>query len=156
MSEVKKMKCPFCGSENTSVIDSREIENGYVIRRRRICGNCNRRFTTYEKFEIFVLKRNGKEEVFDKNKIIRGLKNAFKKGAISVEKINQIADKIESDIKDEGLTRISSSEIGKRILDYLKEIDEVAYVRFASVYFDFRNIDEFKKIFQEFTKNNKK
>ncbi len=150
------MKCPFCGSENTSVIDSREIENGYVIRRRRICGNCNRRFTTYEKFEIFVLKRNGKEEVFDKNKIIRGLKNAFKKGAISVEKINQIADKIESDIKDEGLTRISSSEIGKRILDYLKEIDEVAYVRFASVYFDFRNIDEFKKIFQEFTKNNKK
>ncbi|MDK2849968.1 MAG: transcriptional repressor NrdR [Candidatus Woesearchaeota archaeon] len=150
------MRCPFCGSDNTSVIDSREIENGYVIRRRRICEQCKRRFTTYEKFEIFVIKRDGREELFDKRKIIIGLKNAFKKSTFPSDKINQIADRIENDLKTEGLTRVSSSEIGKRILNYLKEIDEVAYVRFASVYFDFRNIEEFKKVFHEFTKKTRK
>ncbi len=143
------MRCPFCGSDNTLVVDSREIENGYAIRRRRLCEDCKRRFTTYEKFRIIVVKKDGREEFFDRNKIINGLKNAFKKGTISISKINRIADNIESDIKEEGITRISSSDIGLRILKYLKNIDEVAYVRFASVYFDFRNLEEFKKIFED-------
>ncbi len=143
------MKCPFCGSENTKVIDSRENESKTVIRRRRLCLNCNRRFTTYERFEIIVLKKDGREEMFDKQKIIKGLEKAFEKRPVSKDTIIKIANEIENEIMKKGLSMIKSKEIGKMILNKIKNIDKVAYVRFASVYFEFADLKEFENILKE-------
>lgn len=150
------MKCPFCGNNNTQVIDSREIEQGMMVRRRRKCNHCGMRFTTYESFRIIVIKKDGREEFFDKNKIINGLTTALKKRNVTKDQISKIADEIEEEIKSQGKTRIASKEIGLYILRKLKDIDKVAYVRFASVYFEFKDIEEFSTILKELSINRKR
>jgi transcriptional repressor NrdR len=141
------MKCPFCGNPDSKVIDSRSAENGQVIRRRRECKNCRRRFTTFERFEQFpvaVVKRNGDKEPYRREKILVGLRKAFEKRPITSQQIEELASKIEAELRAEGKEEVPSSFIGMLVLKNLKEIDEVAYLRFASVYKDFKDITEFQ------------
>lgn len=141
------MRCPFCGAENTQVVDSRTVENGYSIRRRRECLKCGRRFTTYERREInkiiTVIKKNGEREPFNREKIIDGLLIATRKRPVPREKIEEIANTVENEILSEGENEVSSKKIGELVLKYLKDVDPVAYVRFASVYREFKDVDEF-------------
>ncbi len=148
------MKCPFCNNEETKVIDSRIIDSGNVVRRRRECPNCGCRFTTYERLEInvMVVKRDGRREKFDRDKIIRGMMKACEKRPISLEKIEEIATEIEDKIRKEGKKEVSSEYIGKLVMNYLRDLDAVAYVRFASVYRQFADISEFERILKEFKK----
>ena len=141
------MKCPFCGNPDSKVIDSRSAESGQVIRRRRECKNCKRRFTTFERFEQFpvaVVKRNGDKESYKREKILIGLRKAFEKRPVTSQQIEELASKIESELRAEGKEEVPSSFIGMLVLKCLKEIDEVAYLRFASVYKDFQSITEFQ------------
>lgn len=144
------MKCPFCSFEDTKVVDSRPVDG--KKRRRRECGRCGRRFTTYEAVEmpvLLVLKRDNTIELFDRNKLIKGLSTAVKKRPVSVEDINRIVDSIESGFANSMQDRITSREIGDIVLQELKKIDQVAYVRFASVYEDFSSIESFISIISE-------
>jgi transcriptional repressor NrdR len=141
------MKCPFCGNPDSKVIDSRSAENGQVIRRRRECKNCKRRFTTFERFEQFpvaVVKRNGDKEPYKREKILLGLRKAFEKRPVTSQQIEELASKIEAELRAEGNEEVPSSFIGMLVLKSLKEIDEVAYLRFASVYKDFQSVIEFQ------------
>lgn len=140
------MKCPFCGHAEDKVIDSRTGGAGDVIRRRRECEACSRRFTTYERVEDVlptVVKRGGGREPFDRQKLVRGARIACIKRPVSVERIEAIADAIEHEIQESERREVSSSELGERMMVHLRGIDEVAYVRFASVYRSFRDVDEF-------------
>lgn len=140
------MKCPFCGFSESKVIDSRAAEDGTTIKRRRECLECQKRYTTYEKIEtlpIMVVKRDQSREPFDKNKILKGLVRATMKRGISMEQMEKIADDIERNIANRMTAEISSEEIGTMVLERLKELDEVAYIRFASVYREFRDINTF-------------
>ena len=143
------MRCPFCGFDDTKVIDSREIEDGRIVRRRRECPKCGRRFTTYERYEsspLQVIKRDGRRELFDKQKIINGMLKACEKRNISIEKIRETADKIESELINkhpEG--EVKSKEIGRLVMKELKKLDPIAYIRFASVYKNFDDLNEFIK-----------
>lgn len=140
------MKCPFCGHAEDKVIDSRTGGAGDVIRRRRECEVCSRRFTTYERVEDVlptVVKRGGGREPFDRQKLVRGARIACIKRPVSVERIEAIADAIEHEIQESERREVSSSELGERMMVHLRGIDEVAYVRFASVYRSFRDVDEF-------------
>lgn len=144
------MKCPFCGVEDTKVVDSRPVDGRK--RRRRECTSCGKRFTTYESVEmpvLLVLKRDNTIELFDRNKLIKGLSTAVKKRPVSVEDINSIVDGVESWYANNMQTQITSSEIGNIVLQRLKEIDQVAYVRFASVYKDFNDVESFINIISE-------
>lgn len=152
----KYMKCPFCKNMDTGVIESRAMEDDTVIRRRRYCKKCKKRFTTHERIELvplIVIKKNENREVFDRGKIIKGIIKACEKRPISLEKITQIVDEIEEKLKQGAGNEISSQEIGRLVMDQLKMIDEVAYVRFASVYRHFEDIgsflDEINKIKKE-------
>ena len=140
------MKCPYCGHENTRVIDSRPAEEGATIRRRRECLDCQRRFTTYEIVErmpLVVIKRDGSRQSFDKVKLINGMVRACEKRPVSLNQLEQIADEIEQDLQS-GLEReISTVIIGEMVMSRLKDVDEVAYVRFASVYRSFKDINTF-------------
>ncbi len=141
------MRCPYCGNPDSKVIDSRGAENGQVIRRRRECKNCSKRFTTFERFEQFpvaVIKRNGDKEPYKREKILTGLRKAFEKRPVTSHEIENLANEIESELRAEGKKEIPASQIGMAVLKKLKEIDEVAYLRFASVYKDFKNITEFQ------------
>ena len=143
------MKCPFCG-EKTNVIDSRPSEG--KKRRRRECTLCGKRFTTYEVVEkpiLMVIKRNGSFEPFDRSKLIAGITTATKKRVISPETVSKIVDNIENKLADEMRTEVTTSELGDDVLAALKDIDLVAYVRFASVYKDFNDLDNFIKIVRE-------
>ncbi len=140
------MKCPFCAFSESKVIDSRSIEDNSAIRRRRECLSCGKRYTTYEKVEdipILVVKRDNSRENFDKNKIIVGLIRACQKRPVSRFQIEEIAADIERNISNSMISEISSAEIGEMVMDRLKEVDEVAYVRFASVYRQFKDISTF-------------
>jgi transcriptional repressor NrdR len=140
------MRCPFCATSEDKVIDSRQSKDGREIRRRRECVGCSRRFTTYERIEEalpVVVKADGRREPFDRNKIEKGLKRAAGKRPVSVEKITEIAEQVEREIGELGVKEITSPEIGERVLPQLRELDEVSYVRYASIYRDFRDIDEF-------------
>jgi transcriptional repressor NrdR len=140
------MKCPFCGHPDSGVVDSRVSATGELIRRRRSCEGCQRRFTTYERVDEIlptIVKKDGRREKFDRDKIIRGLRASCNKRPVSVEQIEAIADSIERDLQDRGEKEVSSSLIGEKAMARLREADEVAYVRFASVYRSFRDIDEF-------------
>ena len=142
------MRCPFCGTDEDKVIDSRQSKDGREIRRRRECLSCARRFTTYERVEEalpMVIKADGRREPFDRNKIVSGLKRAAAKRPVSMEALEEVAEKIERDISDLGRSEVAASEIGERVLPRLRQLDEVSYVRFASIYRDFRDIDEFAK-----------
>jgi len=140
------MKCPFCGHLENKVIDSRLSKDGGVIRRRRDCDECGRRFTTYERIEEvlpMVIKKDGRRELFDRGKVLAGLKRACEKRPVSVEDLEGIADKVEQSLQESGDREIPTSRIGERIMRELHELDEVAYVRFASVYRQFKDINQF-------------
>lgn len=141
------MKCPFCNNEDTRVIDSRPSDDNSVIRRRRQCDNCNKRFTTYEKVEtlpLAVIKKDLTRETYDRSKIESGVFRSCHKRPVSAEKINACVDDIENSIFNKGVKEISSSEIGEMVMERLKELDQVAYVRFASVYREFKDVNTFK------------
>lgn len=140
------MRCPNCGCEESKVVDSRPSEGNDAIRRRRECSRCGFRFTTYERKEempLLVVKRDGTKETFDRQKIMRGLVRATVKRNIPIKRLDQLIDSIESELRDEGVGEVTSQEIGSMVLKKLLEVDKVAYVRFASVYRDFKDIDEF-------------
>ena len=140
------MKCPFCTHLESKVTDSRVGTAGDVIRRRRECESCARRFTTYERVEDVlptVVKKDGRREPFDRQKLVRGLRIACNKRPVSIERIEAIADAIEREAQESERREVTASELGDRVMHHLRELDEVAYVRFASVYRSFRDIDEF-------------
>ena len=140
------MKCPFCAHLEDKVIDSRAAATGEVIRRRRECEGCSRRYTTYERVEAVlptVVKKDGRRELFDRQKLVRGLRTACNKRPVSIERIEAVADSIEREAQEAEKREISASELGERVMNHLRELDEVAYVRFASVYRSFRDVDEF-------------
>lgn len=140
------MKCPFCGEINNKVIDSRLSRDGNVIRRRRECIDCNRRFTTYEHIEeipIMIIKKDGRREVFNREKVGAGMKRACEKRNISINVIEEFIEDLERDLRETGEKEIPSSAIGERVMAKLHEIDDVAYVRFASVYREFKDVNDF-------------
>lgn len=140
------MKCPFCSHNDSRVIDSRAVEDGITIRRRRECPNCGRRFTTYEKYEetpLIVSKKDGRRELFDAKKLLGGLLKAFEKRPVSYEKVQEIADSIERELRMSGETEIESAKIGELVMQYLEDTDQIAYVRFASVYRQFADVKNF-------------
>ena len=147
------MKCPFCGHENTRVIDSRPADDNNSIRRRRVCDECDKRFTTYEKVEtipIIIIKKDNNRESYNREKIENGVMKACHKRPISADQLTGIVDEVETEIYAREEKEIPSSIIGELIMDKLKDIDTVAYVRFASVYREFKDIntfmDELKKV----------
>lgn len=147
------MKCPFCGHENTRVIDSRPAEENNSIRRRRVCDECNKRFTTYEKIEtipLIIIKKDENREAYDRAKIEAGVFRACHKRPVSAEQLNQLVEDIEVEIFNMEVKEIPSQIIGELVMNKLKDLDAVAYVRFASVYREFKDIntfmDELKKV----------
>lgn len=149
------MKCPFCGHKDSKVVDSRSSDGGNVIRRRRECLGCALRFTTFERYEQIpsvVIKRAGEREPYKREKILVGLNKAFEKRGMSKQKIEEILESIESELRAQGEREIKSSLIGMIILKKLKEADEVAYLRFASVYKDFQDVSQFQKELGELLK----
>ncbi len=142
------MRCPFCNHEDTKVVDSRETQEGRAIRRRRQCNHCDARFSTYEEVEIFrllVVKKDGHKEEYDKTKIEKGLRRAFEKRPSSEERIERIMGEIEYTLHEKQAREIESREIGSLIMEKLKAVDEVAYIRFASVYKSFGSAKSFRK-----------
>lgn len=140
------MKCPFCDEIEDKVVDSRMAREGQVIRRRRECLVCKRRYTTYERIEEslpMVVKKDGRREPFDRTKILAGLKKACEKRPISVATIEAVTDRIEKRVQEMGETEIQSRTIGEEVMRELHQLDQVAYVRFASVYREFKDIDQF-------------
>jgi len=140
------VKCPFCSHAESSVVDSRVSATGELIRRRRSCEACERRFTTYERVDEIlptIVKKDGRREKFDRQKLISGIRASCNKRPVSVAQIDAMADAIERDVQERGEKEVSSSLIGEKVMARLREADEVAYVRFASVYRSFRDIDEF-------------
>jgi len=140
------MKCPFCGSLENKVIDSRLSKDGAVIRRRRDCEECGRRFTTYERIEEIlpmVIKKDGRRELFDRAKVLAGLQRACEKRPVSVNDLEKIVDRLEQGFQESSDREIPTSIIGEKIMKELHELDEVAYVRFASVYRQFKDINQF-------------
>ena len=147
------MKCPYCGSEETRVTDSRPVEESNSIRRRRQCDSCGKRFTTYEKIEtipLVVIKKDHTRQKYDRAKIEAGVMRACYKRPIPVDEIKKMIDRVETELYNQGGGEVKSAEIGEKIMDGLKELDPVAYVRFASVYREFKDVgtfmDELKKI----------
>ncbi len=140
------MKCPYCGSDDTRVIDSRPADDNYSIRRRRICDQCNKRFTTYEKVEtipLIIIKKDNNREQYDRAKIESGVLRACHKRPVSASQITQLVDEIENEISQLEDKEIPSQVIGEIVMRKLKDLDAVAYVRFASVYREFKDVDSF-------------
>jgi transcriptional repressor NrdR len=140
------MRCPFCVADDTRVLDSRDSAEGTTIRRRRECETCKRRFTTYERVEELnplVVKKDGRREAFDREKLVLGLKKACEKRPVGVEKIENLVTDIERKLQERGEKEVPSASIGELVMERLPSLDEVAYVRFASVYRSFRDIAEF-------------
>ncbi|MHB9094709.1 MAG: transcriptional regulator NrdR [Eubacteriales bacterium] len=140
------MKCPFCGYLDSKVLDSRPAEDGNAIRRRRECMECGRRFTTYEKIDeipLVVAKKDGRREVFDKNKVLGGIIKACEKRPISMNQMEDIAVDIEKELRNNMDTEVGSEQIGEMVMKKLGDLDEVAYVRFASVYRQFKDVNSF-------------
>lgn len=146
------MKCPFCGTLNSRVIDSRSADDGNSIRRRRECTACGKRFTTYEtveKIPLIVIKNDGRRIAFDRNKLLTGIIRSCYKRDISTQKVIEFADNIEKDLRNMMVSEISSKKIGELIMDRLKYFDEVAYIRFASVYRKFTDVNNFAQEMEE-------
>ncbi|MFW6160621.1 MAG: transcriptional regulator NrdR [Acidobacteriota bacterium] len=142
------MKCPYCGDEESKVIDSRESRNGMTIRRRRECLSCEKRFTTYEKIEeipYMVIKKDGTRQPFDGQRILKGLMKACEKRPVPVAAMEDIIEEIESMLQERPEKEMPSAEIGQVVMQKLKTLDKVAYVRFASVYREFKDVAEFKE-----------
>ena len=146
------MKCPFCGFLQDRVVDSRESKDADSIRRRRECESCNKRFTTYERIDeipYMVVKKDGRREKFDRQKVLSGLLHACEKRPVSTGKLQKIVDETESFVVDSPDRERTTAEIGENIMERLKELDTVAYIRFASVYRDFKDVREFKAELEE-------
>lgn len=140
------MKCPFCGNSDTKVIDTRTMDDQSAIRRRRYCEKCRQRFTTYERIDslpLSVIKSNNTRELFDREKLIKGIMMSCNKRPVSIEQIEQLAADIENNVLNSMRREIHSKELGEMVMEKLKGLDEVAYVRFASVYKQFKDIDSF-------------
>lgn len=146
------MKCPSCGAVDDRVIDSRLGRDNSVIRRRRQCLSCKKRFTTYERIEEvlpWVIKKDGRREAFDRRKIVEGMRRACEKRPVSIDRIEAVADSIEQQLMEGPEKEISVTFIGERVMEELQQLDDVAYVRFASVYRSFRDIEEFMREIKE-------
>jgi transcriptional repressor NrdR len=153
------MKCPFCEKGESEVLESRVIEDGLALRRRRQCLSCGKRYTTVERVKentVLVVKKDGRREQFDKEKLRRGLTRSFEKRPVSWDTVNNLAREIEKDVLGKGVQEIASEEIGKLVLDRLYKIDHVAWIRFASVYFAFEEVEDFKKLINKKNKYEKK
>ena len=140
------MKCPFCADMENKVIDSRLSKEGHVIRRRRECLACNRRFTTYERIEeipLMIIKKDGRREEFSRDKIRSGITKACEKRNVSMNSIEDFLDELEQELRETGKKEISSAVVGERVMNRLHELDEIAYVRFASVYREFKDVNDF-------------
>lgn len=152
------MKCPFCDSPDTKVIDSRPTDEGYAIRRRRGCDRCNKRFTTYEKVEemiLMVVKKDGKREAFDRNKLLRGIARACEKRPVSLATMEAMVEEIERKLNNCMEKEIQSEFVGELVMDELKKVDEVSYVRFASVYRQFTDVNTFMKEIEKLVSGHK-
>ena len=152
------MKCPYCDNPDTKVIDSRPTEEGHAIRRRRGCDSCGRRFTTYEKVEetiLMVVKKDGRREAFDSSKILNGIIKACEKRPVSMAQMEETVNDIEKTISNSMQKEIESYDIGEMVMNRLKEIDEVAYVRFASVYRQFTDVSTFIREIEKLVKQEK-
>ena len=148
------MKCPYCGSENLKTLETRDSPDN-TVRRRKECADCGKRFTTYEyveTVELMVKKKDDRIERFDLNKIVRGLQKACEKRPVTMEQIQELAERVRQDLMLHGKEEVSSREIGDLVMKYLKNIDRVAYVRFASVYRQFEEPEDFKKVLFEVKK----
>ena len=153
------MKCPFCGCEESKVIDSRPTDEGERIRRRRECINCEQRFTTYEVIEtvpIIVVKKDKSRQVFDRNKLLGGMLRACEKRPVSIDQLDKAIDEIEAQLQSSLDREVSTMTIGELAMEKLRELDEVAYVRFASVYRQFKDINTFMDELAKLLENNKK
>jgi len=153
------MKCPVCHYQDTKVVDSRVATDGSSIRRRRECLKCGFRFSTYEEIEILdlsVVKRDGRKEVYDKDKLVRGLKKALEKRPITEEKFKQLVNSVERDIQAIRKNEVTSGQIGQIIMKYLRKVDQVAYIRFASVYQSFKDLQTFQRELDKLTDGKKK
>ena len=152
------MRCPFCSNKETQVRDSRPSEDNSTIRRRRVCPGCGGRFTTFERVqlrEIYVLKRTGQKVVFDRDKLMRSVQVATRKRPVDIDKLEQMVSGIVRQLENRGDTIISSELIGTLIMEGLRQIDDVSYVRFASVYKDFREAKDFEEFLEEISDTNK-
>ena len=146
------MRCPYCGTADSRVVDSRESETGEAIRRRRECLHCSKRFTTYERVEapaLYVLKKDGRREDFSRQKLLGGLIMASKKRDLAPAHLEAIADEIENEIRSKNLLEIPSRDVGEMVMERLRELDEIAYVRFASVYRSFKDAEEMRATLEE-------
>ena len=149
------MKCPFCGYDDSKVLDTRPTDEGYTIRRMRECLKCQKRFTTYEKIEqspVMVIKKDGNRQAFDRDKIIRGMIKSCEKRPVSADEIEEAVNNIEKKIENSMRREITSLEIGEMVMDELKDLDEVSYVRFASVYREFKDLQSFVDELENFVK----
>ncbi|MBQ2626996.1 MAG: transcriptional repressor NrdR [Eubacterium sp.] len=149
------MKCPYCGKEDNRVVDSRPVEEENSIRRRRMCDACGKRFTTYEKIEtipLMVIKKDQNREQYDREKLLGGILRACHKRPVPVQKINEIVDQVENEIFRRGEKEIQSNVIGEIVMNHLMNLDPVAYVRFASVYREFKDVNTFMDELKKFLK----
>jgi len=149
------MKCPYCSHEETQVIDTRETENLEATRRRRECLKCSKRFTTYERVEeadIIVVKKDGKRERFQRKKLFDGIMKACEKRQIPIEKVEKLVDEIESDLRKRDSVEVDSKAIGELTMRKMKSLDKVAYIRFASVYREFEDLERFEEELEKLTK----
>jgi transcriptional repressor NrdR len=140
------MNCPFCGHREDKVIDSRESKEGDVVRRRRQCLECERRFTTYERSDeipYMVVKKDGRREKFDRQKVLNGLLKACEKRPVAMAKLAEVVDAVEGKLADSADREISTTQVGEMLMEHLKNLDKIAYVRFASVYRDFQDVEAF-------------
>jgi transcriptional repressor NrdR len=150
------MKCPYCGNMGDKVVDSRESKEGDVIRRRRQCLTCSKRFTSRERLEDIeyrVVKKDGNREAFQRQKMIAGLLTASEKRPVSIQQLEAIADRIEAELQERPEREMTTEEIGARLMQELKQLDQIAYVRFASVYRQFRDVGQFKREVDELQKS---
>lgn len=142
------MHCPFCSKAETNVLESRTVEEGAAIRRRRQCSHCRKRFTTFEKVKgnyLWIIKKDGRREMFDKEKVKKGILRAVMKRPISMKEIEEIADDVEREILRKELAEVDAKQVGNTILKRLKKLDKVAWLRFASVYMEFADLSDFEK-----------
>ena len=148
------MKCPFCAHIDTFVLESRVSDDGQSLRRRRECSSCQKRFTTFERVEgptIFVIKRDGSRQPFDREKIVKGIIRSFDKRPVSIDQVTQVADEVVREVRRKEVSEISSKTIGRMVLKRLKNIDKVAWLRFASVYLELSDVTEFEKLLEKVT-----
>ena len=153
------MRCPYCGHVDLKVVDSRDSDTGESVRRRRECLQCSKRFTTYERIEavpLYVIKKDGRRESFDRQKLFTGLMKATAKREISPSTVEEIVDQIENELRTRGKIEIPSREIGELVMDKLRPLDKVAYIRFASVYRHFRDVSEVKQVIEQLLTTDKR